>query len=1049
MKPNKKAAKIPHKKITEGSSETRNKQVQTPLKFPCEEIIYTHQAQLGKTTQELLDQGEPIGDFLLADIFIEYLKSIPDLKGWALVNYPTNFEQAVMIEEALTGVKLMDSITRKTLEMDVDKEVCSLYGDFDEKRCSKLFSNPIIAKPVQVYDTALTAFIRLKQITKEDFELYDDIDSLDTFYFDVGANYPIYYKELDLNTIRQLAKFIIGDSPLKSCSELFGTATVGVKPTKNADKLKKAQPKQEMTDKTASHAKDRKSKMKNFADKFVQVSSEDEEECELSTVTLIVPEPGQSGWEYCRSGCPDELLNSLATVWETFEDTYTSDLQQVLYLMRLNLNSVEPFVQYVKDCMEQIVDRSVEQETILWKFCSAFNAFDKESRKDEEFKGEMYCRIENFIEKLSEVSDLKMMESEDMRRGLISENWASGQVKEILNNYVTILQIELLRFIESIRLINDYYTGILSGLVTDQNMYKEEIIPKFNEIGVDYINKIFQYTSATIEIVHFENLLLKVLEIIQNSIKLMNDNVTTCIEATKIGKRNSKLIKNITKSRESITKAESEKLIKEWQKAANGETLRIHLQIELVKSRALETIEAFLKPIQKMYHDISNEIRTKYCNEMENITQIYHIFNATVAKEIPLQKEFNFETDLRLYDEIISELPQEIVGFTVEQLSKLSDILLDLSPSGYIKKTNFLFILQDAIIENANIWNKLKISQLKKVVDALFDDLPYVYWKDFIVNNLKIHFPSERELLLTRSALVKSDPNLTELIQGCQFFSTNLWFEYLYLKQNSLRNKEIKKLLYKLYYIKNAGLNYTAMMLDFCKDQNPVEGFAKALALSLGKTICWDFNMGNSFKEKYFESMHQHEEEVRNRNNDLEFLHKEVYEEIGKLVDEIVDDLEGVVIKDYNSSTVDEEISFEKIEEEFSEEFATNDSIEASLESQPASFVDDASLKNQPDNVRTDSTDSTDSIHFLPVEVIETILSNSISWHLLVKDESDSTFCEKAAEIYEKCRNPDFNMSVLCHEYLNSEIFQDLLSLTKKFRAFDPITVVNDVLNEK
>lgn len=57
------------------------KKVQTPKYFPCEEIVFTHQAELGKIAEEELTRGKILTDFLLIAMFVEYLKSKINNKG--------------------------------------------------------------------------------------------------------------------------------------------------------------------------------------------------------------------------------------------------------------------------------------------------------------------------------------------------------------------------------------------------------------------------------------------------------------------------------------------------------------------------------------------------------------------------------------------------------------------------------------------------------------------------------------------------------------------------------------------------------------------------------------------------------------------------------------------------------------------------------------------------------------------------------------------------------------------------------------------------------
>ncbi|KAG5863822.1 hypothetical protein JTB14_005683 [Gonioctena quinquepunctata] len=58
-----------------------DKSVQTPRRYPCERINLTAKAELGKIADETLSEGMPVTDYLLVSMFIELLKSTPNMGG--------------------------------------------------------------------------------------------------------------------------------------------------------------------------------------------------------------------------------------------------------------------------------------------------------------------------------------------------------------------------------------------------------------------------------------------------------------------------------------------------------------------------------------------------------------------------------------------------------------------------------------------------------------------------------------------------------------------------------------------------------------------------------------------------------------------------------------------------------------------------------------------------------------------------------------------------------------------------------------------------------
>lgn len=62
-----------------------------------------------------------------------------------------------------------------------------------------------------------------------------------------------------------------------------------------------------------------------------------------------------------------------------------------------------------------------------------------------------------------------------------------------------------------------------------------------------------------------------------------------------------------------------------------------------------------------------------------------------------------------------------------------------------------------------------------------------------------------------------------------------------------IRMSLIKEILCEMYLNSYHTVNYMAMLLVFCKDDNPVYGFGKALCLAMGKRVCVDYDEGEKY----------------------------------------------------------------------------------------------------------------------------------------------------------------------------------------------------------
>ncbi|XP_063404210.1 sperm flagellar protein 2-like isoform X1 [Mytilus trossulus] len=69
----------------------------------------TPKAKLGAKAQKYLKRGAPIDDQVIVDIIVEAIRNIPEGTGWILDGFPSNYNQAKVLEKALTGFGAADS----------------------------------------------------------------------------------------------------------------------------------------------------------------------------------------------------------------------------------------------------------------------------------------------------------------------------------------------------------------------------------------------------------------------------------------------------------------------------------------------------------------------------------------------------------------------------------------------------------------------------------------------------------------------------------------------------------------------------------------------------------------------------------------------------------------------------------------------------------------------------------------------------------------------------------------------------------------------------
>lgn len=93
---------------------------------------------------------------------------------------------------------------------------------------------------------------------------------------------------------------------------------------------------------------------------------------------------------------------------------------------------------------------------------------------------------------------------------------------------------------------------------------------------------------------------------------------------------------------------------------------------------------------------------------------------------------------------------------------------------------------------------------------------------------------------------------------------------------DTLRLMLAKELLCRMYLVNQNTVHYSAMLLAFCKDEDPREGLGKAFTLAMGVRVCTDTVEG----ERYVEWFVKEKERIRELKLSREYLRQEANEVI-------------------------------------------------------------------------------------------------------------------------------------------------------------------------
>lgn len=316
---------------------------------------------------------------------------------------------------------------------------------------------------------------------------------------------------------------------------------------------------------------------------------------------------------------------------------------------------------------------------------------------------------------------------------------------------------------------------------------------------------------------------------------------------------------------EELFKINALKCIDEWIMGINGEMYRASLRMLAVQYKCYRDMKLFNDHIYKTFMEVQNDINTYYMNEIKSVDRLCKYVQMAVedGRKIPetlILEHDTFVIDPNLLQFAPPEPPadtgpiEEIVDdfeFKVGQLARLRSQFKIVAPKGIALQQAFIYLLQDFIFFGKEscegplvpeYWKRMDPEQVPKLVFLLFGETAYVDWRDFLIYCLNLRYPTVDELLNVRKQFRCIDLDSTELISRDDFLKEELWFEKDFDPEDryaQLRRILIKHFLFELYETSENMINYSAFLLAFCKNIDPIEGFTTALSMAVGKKTCF------------------------------------------------------------------------------------------------------------------------------------------------------------------------------------------------------------------
>lgn len=97
-----------------------------------------------------------------------------------------------------------------------------------------------------------------------------------------------------------------------------------------------------------------------------------------------------------------------------------------------------------------------------------FNEIPDDLRDDEELRCELHQRVDDLRERLWSICDERKEQAEKERETIMMDGWVDDRVGILTNYYVTLVQGEVDRFQDTVRMLKDYYRA-MEGKIPDES----------------------------------------------------------------------------------------------------------------------------------------------------------------------------------------------------------------------------------------------------------------------------------------------------------------------------------------------------------------------------------------------------------------------------------------------------------------------------------------------------------------------------------------------------------------------------------------------------
>ncbi|KAJ1210394.1 hypothetical protein NDU88_005758 [Pleurodeles waltl] len=472
-------------------------------------------ARLGESALKSLNMGLSVSDELLMDIIVLGINGIPENTGWIMDGFPLTIDQAKLLEKALTGVDPVKEeykgkkkkSSRLVTDVTAANDPPAPPPALDFAVVIDISDREVLRRISESKDDSM--FGRFQELQHRIGSFTDNWQQLETWFSEQQNILIKVNGEMEMEELCKRVEEVILEAIFKKHNKGkeeekkedisasvppppptevpppdLSNQLVPPSPTPEANGRKESKSKSPKGSKTRTDSKEKKSKKGDSPSrkksgkpdsrgrspgKKSKPSTPDEPPPPSEPPGPPPIQPGSNEWVYVNEPLPKEIPEYLAPYWESVEDTYAKTIKVVLRNLRSERDNVVLYLHDIRVNFKEYLRRPDHKQEFVSQWQADYNSIAADLWEQEGTQAELHQRIDDLRDRLWDICDNRKEEAEQERSDIINSGWLQDHFGILINHFLSLMQVEVDRFQDTMRLLSDYYSGMAGKMPTESN----------------------------------------------------------------------------------------------------------------------------------------------------------------------------------------------------------------------------------------------------------------------------------------------------------------------------------------------------------------------------------------------------------------------------------------------------------------------------------------------------------------------------------------------------------------------------------------------------